>query len=89
MSLVTSSPTRWKVSSDVLNHATSEIAIGSKLGIDATKKIAGEGFKREWPPLIRMDDTPRGRKLMRCSETRLDKVGQPCEYGSPYYEDNH
>ena len=40
---------------DVLDHATSEIAIGSKLGIDATKKLAGEGFKRPWPPLIKMD----------------------------------
>jgi len=41
--------------SDVLDHATSEIASGSKLGIDATKKMPGEGFKRPWPPLIRMD----------------------------------
>ena len=41
--------------SDVLDHATSEIAMGSKLGIDATKKIPGEGFKRPWPPLIKMD----------------------------------
>ena len=24
-------------------------------GIAATEKIAGEGFKREWPPLIKMD----------------------------------
>jgi 4-hydroxy-3-polyprenylbenzoate decarboxylase len=40
---------------DVLDHATSEIAIGSKLGIDATKKLPGEGFKRAWPPLIKMD----------------------------------
>ena len=40
---------------DVLDHATSEIAIGSKLGIDATKKLPGEGFKRPWPPLIKMD----------------------------------
>ena len=30
-------------------------ASGSKLGIDATKKIPGEGFKRPWPPLITMD----------------------------------
>ena len=37
------------------NHATSEIASGSKLGIDATKKLPGEGFKRQWPPLIKMD----------------------------------
>jgi 4-hydroxy-3-polyprenylbenzoate decarboxylase len=30
----------------VLDHATSEIASGSKLGTDATKKLPGEGFKR-------------------------------------------
>ena len=41
--------------SDVLDHATSEIASGSKMGFDATKKIPGEGFKRAWPPLIKMD----------------------------------
>ena len=41
--------------SDVLDHATSEIASGRKLGIDATKKLPGEGFKRPWPPLIKMD----------------------------------
>jgi 4-hydroxy-3-polyprenylbenzoate decarboxylase len=45
--------------SDVLDHATSEIAIGSKLGIDATKKLPGEGFKRPWPPLIKMDAAVR------------------------------
>ena len=45
-----------KVPSDVLDHATSEIASGSKLGIDATRKLAGEGFKRPWPPLIKMDE---------------------------------
>jgi 4-hydroxy-3-polyprenylbenzoate decarboxylase len=44
---------------DVLDHATSEIAIGTKLGIDATRKLAGEGFKRPWPPLIRMDENVR------------------------------
>ncbi len=59
------------VQSQQLDHATSEIAIGSKLGIDATKKIPGEGFKRLWPPcgdealgerrltLIKMDDAVR------------------------------
>ncbi len=36
-----------------------EIAIGSKLGIDATKKLPGEGFKRPWPPLIKMDESVR------------------------------
>ncbi len=48
--------------SDVLDHATSEIAMGSKLGIDATKKLPGEGFKRSWPPLIKMDEDVR-RKI--------------------------
>ena len=46
----------------MLDHATSEIAIGSKLGIDATKKLPGEGFKRPWPPLIKMDEEVR-RKI--------------------------
>ena len=44
---------------DVLDHATSELAVGTKMGIDATKKLAGEGFKREWPPLIKMDEAVR------------------------------
>jgi len=44
---------------DVLDHATSEMAIGTKLGIDATRKLAGEGFNRPWPPLIKMDETVR------------------------------
>jgi 4-hydroxy-3-polyprenylbenzoate decarboxylase len=26
-----------------------------KPGFDATRKLPGEGFKRAWPPLIRMD----------------------------------
>jgi 4-hydroxy-3-polyprenylbenzoate decarboxylase len=44
---------------DVLDHATSEIAIGTKLDIDATRKLPGEGFKRPWPPLIKMNDEVR------------------------------
>jgi 4-hydroxy-3-polyprenylbenzoate decarboxylase len=47
--------------------------IGSKLGIDATKKIPGEGFKRAWPPsgdealgerrptLIKMDEAVKAK----------------------------
>jgi 4-hydroxy-3-polyprenylbenzoate decarboxylase len=41
---------------DVLDHATTELAAGSKLGFDATRKFPGEsGFHRDWPPLIQMD----------------------------------
>jgi 4-hydroxy-3-polyprenylbenzoate decarboxylase len=39
---------------DVLDHATTEMASGSKMGLDATRKLPGEGFKRPWPPLIQM-----------------------------------
>ncbi len=42
---------------DVLDHATTDIASGTKLGMDATKKLPGEsGFHRQWPPLIKMDE---------------------------------
>jgi 4-hydroxy-3-polyprenylbenzoate decarboxylase len=46
---------------DVLDHATTELAVGSKLGLDATRKLPGEGFKREWPPLIKMDAEIKAR----------------------------
>ncbi len=45
----------------MLDHATSEIASGSKLGIDATKKLPGESFKRLWPPLIKMDTAVKAK----------------------------
>ena len=45
--------------SDVLDHATDLMGVGSKLGFDATRKLAGEGFQREWPPLIKMEDAVR------------------------------
>ena len=41
--------------SDVLDHATSQMGSRSKLGMNATKKLPGEGFKRPWPSLIKMD----------------------------------
>ena len=46
---------------DVLDHATSEIAIGGKLGIDATRKLPGEGHHRNWPPLIQMDEATKAK----------------------------
>jgi 4-hydroxy-3-polyprenylbenzoate decarboxylase len=46
---------------DVLDHATTQIGVGTKLGIDATRKLPGEGFARPWPPLIRMDAEVRRR----------------------------
>ncbi len=41
---------------DALEHASPIPHYGSKMGIDATRKWASEGFAREWPEDIRMDD---------------------------------
>jgi 4-hydroxy-3-polyprenylbenzoate decarboxylase len=40
---------------DSLDHAPSLPNIGSHMGIDATAKLRGEGYQREWPKEIRMD----------------------------------
>lgn len=40
---------------DVLDHATPQVAVGGKLGFDATRKLPAEGHNRPWPPLLRMD----------------------------------
>jgi len=34
---------------DVLDHASPLLRAGSKMGIDATRKISGEGVVRAWP----------------------------------------
>jgi 4-hydroxy-3-polyprenylbenzoate decarboxylase len=41
---------------DSLDHAQNEPNIGSHMGIDATRKLAGEGYKREWPDACVMPD---------------------------------
>ena len=41
---------------DVLDHASRLPNYGSKMGIDATKKWEEEGFKREWPDEIKMNE---------------------------------
>ena len=43
---------------DSLNHATNEFARSSKPGLDATKKLSGEGFKHAWPSPTKMDNSP-------------------------------
>lgn len=41
---------------DVLDHASQQFTFGGKLGIDGTRKWAEEGFAREWPDRIEMDE---------------------------------
>ncbi len=40
---------------DSLDHASRLPNFGSKMGIDATRKWAAEGFTRQWPPMLVMD----------------------------------
>jgi 4-hydroxy-3-polyprenylbenzoate decarboxylase len=41
---------------DVLDHSSRAFTYGSKMGLDATRKLPEEGFTREWPGVITMDD---------------------------------
>jgi 4-hydroxy-3-polyprenylbenzoate decarboxylase len=41
---------------DVLDHSSRAFTYGSKMGLDATKKLPEEGFVREWPAVIEMSD---------------------------------
>ena len=41
---------------DVLDHATNEVGFGGKMIVDATTKWKEEGYTREWPEVIRMDE---------------------------------
>jgi 4-hydroxy-3-polyprenylbenzoate decarboxylase len=44
---------------DVLDHASRAFTYGSKMGIDATRKLPEEGFTRSWPKVIAMDDATK------------------------------
>jgi 4-hydroxy-3-polyprenylbenzoate decarboxylase len=58
---------------DDLDHSGSHLpALGHKLGIDATRKRADEGYAREWPPEIVMDAPTRALVTRRWREYGLD-----------------
>ena len=46
---------------DSLDHASRLPNYGSKMGIDATRKWAAEGFTRPWPPMVAMDASVTAR----------------------------
>jgi 4-hydroxy-3-polyprenylbenzoate decarboxylase len=46
---------------DTLDHAARRQDFGSKMGIDATKKWATEGYGGKWPDEIKMDEDTRRR----------------------------
>jgi len=55
---------------DVLDHAAPIMGFGSKMGIDATRKWPSEGFEREWPDAIVMDD-----KIKKYIDSIWEKLG--------------
>ena len=46
---------------DSLDHASRLVNYGSKMGIDATRKWKEEGFAREWPNKIVMDEVTKAK----------------------------
>lgn len=46
---------------DALDHAAPLPHLGSKMGMDCTKKWQEEGFMREWPKVIKMDPDVKKR----------------------------
>ncbi len=59
---------------DDLDHGSYSVAYGTKMGIDATRKTAAEGYTREWPPDIVMDEPTRALVERRWKEYGLDKM---------------
>lgn len=57
---------------DILDHAAPYLAAGSKMGIDATRKIPGEGVVRDWPRRLVMSDEIRGLVDKRWREYGID-----------------
>ena len=53
---------------DALDHAADHLCAGSKMGFDATRKIAGEGSIRDWPPIIQMPQKTKELVDRRWSE---------------------
>jgi 4-hydroxy-3-polyprenylbenzoate decarboxylase len=59
---------------DDLDHGSYAVAYGTKIGIDATRKDAAEGYTREWPPEMIMDSSVRARVSERWPQYGLDAV---------------
>ena len=57
---------------DVLDHAAPLMGYGSKMGIDATAKWKSEGYEREWPEPIVMDEETK-----RYIDSIWEKLGIP------------
>ena len=55
---------------DILDHSTPYYGTGAKIGIDATRKIPGEGAVRDWP-----DELTMSEEIQRLVELRWTEYG--------------
>ncbi len=62
---------------DTLDHAARLQDFGSKMGVDATRKWAGEGYAGRWPDEIRMDDATKSRINELWARLGLDERAKP------------
>jgi len=58
---------------DVLDHSSRAFTYGSKIGLDATRKLPEEGFTREWPDVITMDTATKQKVDAMWTELGLDR----------------
>ncbi|HEY2851295.1 MAG TPA: menaquinone biosynthesis decarboxylase [Gemmatimonadaceae bacterium] len=58
---------------DVLDHSSRAFTYGSKMGLDATRKLPEEGFSREWPDVIEMDAQTKRKVDAMWTELGLDR----------------
>lgn len=59
---------------DALDHASPHAHFGAKMGIDATRAWKNEGYTREWPEEITMDDAVKKRVDAKWKELGFAKV---------------
>jgi 4-hydroxy-3-polyprenylbenzoate decarboxylase len=59
---------------DDLDHGSYNVAYGVKVGVDATRKDASEGYTRQWPPDMIMDRETRELVSRRWREYGLEKI---------------
>jgi 4-hydroxy-3-polyprenylbenzoate decarboxylase len=50
-----------KSPTDALDHGQTIPCMGSHMGIDATRKLPGEGYTRGWPEMLKMDPAIKAR----------------------------
>jgi 4-hydroxy-3-polyprenylbenzoate decarboxylase len=61
---------------DDLDHGSYSVAYGTKIGIDATRKDASEGYTRGWPPEMIMDDATSRLVTERWRTYGLDRIAR-------------